>query len=156
MQPLRRLALIGGVLARQAIDLGDAERFELGKMIAKPARLRRAAARAGNVVPAGRRVDTGNAGARVDVKDGDALQLGQGHSRTGGRWQFDVRQAGAGEMPCAAIVDRYRQIRRQPSRIVRSGSFSHRRLQYVSRRPWHRQAYAYDMNSISKPSGSRK
>ena len=47
MQPLRRLALIAGVLRRKAKNVGDAERFEFGKMIAKAARLRRAAARAG-------------------------------------------------------------------------------------------------------------
>ena len=67
MQPLGRFALIAGILRRKAIDLGDAERLQLGEMIAKAAGLRRAAARAGNIVPARRGIDAGHAGARIDV-----------------------------------------------------------------------------------------
>ena len=54
MEPLGGLALIIGVLGRQAENLGDAQLLEFGEMIAEAARLRRAAARAGDVVPARR------------------------------------------------------------------------------------------------------
>jgi hypothetical protein len=50
MQPLDRFALVGGVLRRQTVKLGDAEPLELGEMVAERARLRRAAARAGNLI----------------------------------------------------------------------------------------------------------
>ena len=43
MQPLGGFALIVGILRRKAEDVGDAERLELGKMVAEAAGLRRAA-----------------------------------------------------------------------------------------------------------------
>jgi hypothetical protein len=55
MQPLGRLALIVGRLGREAEELRDARALQVGEVIAKAAGLRRAAARAGNAVPAGRR-----------------------------------------------------------------------------------------------------
>src|SRR5258708_31558997 len=51
MQTLDRLALIGGVLRREAEKPGDAERLELGVMVAETAGLRRAAARPGELIP---------------------------------------------------------------------------------------------------------
>ena len=54
MQPLDRLALIVGVLRRQAEQMRDAEPLQLGEVIAEGAGLRRAAARAGDRVPARR------------------------------------------------------------------------------------------------------
>jgi len=54
VEPLGGFALIIGILGRQAENVSDAERFELGKMVAEAAGLRRAAARAGNIVPARR------------------------------------------------------------------------------------------------------
>ena len=74
MQPLGGLALIIGVLGRQAEQVRHAQRFELGEMVAKAAGLRRAAARAGDVVPARRQIDARHAGARIDVKHGAAVQ----------------------------------------------------------------------------------
>ena len=77
VQPLDRLALIAGVLRRQAEELRHAEPLELGEMVAERARLRRAAARARDLVPAvGRRLP-GHAGARIDVDHRAAAQLGQ-------------------------------------------------------------------------------
>src|SRR5262249_27668793 len=52
MQTLDRLALIGGVLGREAEKSGDAELIELGEMVAEAAGLRRAAARSGDLIPA--------------------------------------------------------------------------------------------------------
>ena len=54
VQPLGGLALIVGILRRQAEDVSNAERLQFGKMVAKTARLRRAAARARNFVPSRR------------------------------------------------------------------------------------------------------
>src|SRR5262249_13288243 len=52
MQTLDRFALIGGVLRREAENTGDAELLEFGEMVAKAARLRRAAARPRDLIPA--------------------------------------------------------------------------------------------------------
>jgi len=53
MQPFRSLALISGILRRKTVDMGDAERLQFGKMIAKAAGLRRAAPRTGDIVQPG-------------------------------------------------------------------------------------------------------
>ena len=53
MQAFGRLRLVGGVLGREAEDVADVRGLEIREVIAEGARLRRAAARAGNVVPAG-------------------------------------------------------------------------------------------------------
>ena len=143
MQAARRLLLIGRVLRRQAEHLGDAELLQFGEMIAEAAGLRRAAARAGDVVPAGRQIDAGHAGARIEVEHGAAFELGQIDGAAGGRRQRQVGQTHAGEMVGAAIVLRRRDIGRQDLRIMRAGRFSH-------------DVSPYDMNSINEPSGSRK
>src|SRR5689334_2777664 len=77
MQPRHSFLLIGGVLRRQPVKLRDAKARELGEMIAEAARLRRAAARTRDLIPAGRRIDARNAGARVDVDHGAAFELRQ-------------------------------------------------------------------------------
>jgi hypothetical protein len=77
MQALGRFALIGRALGRKPEDARDAEVLELGKVIAEGARLRRAAACAGDLVSAlGRRL-TGAPGARIDVDHGAAGELRQ-------------------------------------------------------------------------------
>ena len=53
MQAFGRLRLIGGVLGREAEDVARARGLQIREMIAEGAGLRRAATRAGNVVPAG-------------------------------------------------------------------------------------------------------
>src|ERR1700728_3258556 len=75
MQPLGGFALIIRILGREAENVDNAERFELGEMVAETARLRRAAAGAGNIVPPWRKVDSGNAGARIDIQNGAAAEL---------------------------------------------------------------------------------
>ena len=125
MQAIGGLLLVVGVLRRQAENLGDAERLELGEMIAKAARLRRAAARAGDLIPARRRIDARHAGARIDVNHRAALELRQVHHAAAGRRQRDVRQLHAGQMPRPAVVLRRGNIGRQEVRIVRAGRFSH-------------------------------
>src|SRR5262249_59492722 len=52
VQALDGFTLIGAILCREAKNAGDAEALELAEMVAKAARLRRAAARSGNLVPA--------------------------------------------------------------------------------------------------------
>jgi hypothetical protein len=69
VQALDEFALIGGVLGRETKNARDAEPLELAEMVAKAARLRRAAARSGNLVPALRQWLPGHAGARVDIDD---------------------------------------------------------------------------------------
>ena len=51
MEPLSGLSLIIRVLGLEAENMRYADRFEFGKMVAEAAGLRRAAARAGNIVP---------------------------------------------------------------------------------------------------------
>jgi hypothetical protein len=80
----------------------DAERFEFGKMVAEAARLRRAAARAGNVVPARRQIDAGNAGPRIDVEDSAATQDRHIEGAAARRWQREIGQRPSGQMPCCA------------------------------------------------------
>src|SRR4029077_7044265 len=56
MEPLDRFTPVGGILGREAIEIGNREPLELGEMVAERARLRRAAASAWNLIPAdGRR-----------------------------------------------------------------------------------------------------
>ena len=77
MQPLDCFALVVAILRREAVELLHAEPFELGEMVAERARLRRAAARSRDRIPAiGRRLP-GHAGARIDVDDGAARELRQ-------------------------------------------------------------------------------
>src|SRR5262245_66139590 len=107
MQPLDRLALVAAVLCREAVELCHAERFELGKMITERARLRGAAARPRDRVPAiGRRLPW-HAGTRIDVDDGAALELRQVNLRAVGRSERHGRQLEAGKMAGSAIVLRH-------------------------------------------------
>ena len=87
-------------------------------MIAEAAGLRRAAARAGDRVPAGRQRLPGPSGARIDIDDGAALELRQIDLRAIGRGERDVRKPHAREMTRGAVVLRHRQIVRQHIRIV--------------------------------------
>ena len=119
VQPLDRLALIVGVLRRQPEQLRDAEPLQLGEMVAEAAGLRRAAARAGDGVPAVRQRLPGPAGARIDIDDRAAREPRQIDRRAVGRRQREVGQLGAGQMARRAVVLRHRKIVRQHHRIVR-------------------------------------
>src|SRR6185503_1883957 len=79
VQPLRRLALIGAVLRRQPEQRVGPKPLELGEMIADAARLRRAAARARDRIPAGRQRLPGPSRARIDIDYGPARKLRQVH-----------------------------------------------------------------------------
>ena len=165
VQPLDRLALVAGVLGRKPVEPRDIERLQLGKMIAERARLRRAAARPRDgVPPVGRRLP-GLAGARIDVDDRAAAELRQIDRASIGRRQRKVRKLAAGEMARGAVILRGRQIGRKHQWIVRRGHGSdllrERTLCHRTPARGHGPVNyggggAYEMNSISDPSGSRK
>ena len=85
MQSFGCFALIDGILRRQPEHLGNSQRLQVGKMIAKTARLRRATPRAGNVIPARRSIDARHSGARIDIKHSATFELRQVHPRIIGR-----------------------------------------------------------------------
>ena len=87
-------------------------------MIAETARLRRAAARAGNGVPAGRQLPARPPGARIDVDDGAAFELRKIDRAPVGRGQRQIRHAHARQVTRGAVVPRRRQIGGQQCRIV--------------------------------------
>src|ERR1044071_3132584 len=68
MQPFYRFALVVALLRAETEDI-RAERLQFLEVIAKAARLRRAAARAGNRVPSRRQLDVRAAGPRITVDD---------------------------------------------------------------------------------------
>src|SRR5262249_21629275 len=147
MQARCRLALVGGVLGRQAVELRHAELLELAKMIAERARLRRAAARAWNLVPAIGWIDTRHARSRVHVNNGAPFKLRQVDRCAVRRRQSQVGQLGPREMARSAVILRCRNARGQKLRIMRARRFGH----FLS--PFQP---VYDINSMSEPSGSRK
>ena len=75
----------GGILSVGPGDLRDVlgstfgavMLVRLGVVIAEGARLRRASARAGDLVPAGRRIDVGASSPRIDVHDARAAKIGE-------------------------------------------------------------------------------
>src|SRR4029078_5959849 len=84
--------------------------LQLLVMVAEGAGLRRAAARAGNGVPSGRRifVGLGRAGVGVDARaPGKRSEINRAPS---GRWQRKPRQAHPHEMPARAVFLRYTQV----------------------------------------------
>ena len=122
LQALHRFALVSGVLGGQAVKLRDAERLEVGEVIAERTRLRRATARAGDAVPAGRQVLARPSGARIEVNDGASGQLGQIDWRAVGCRQRDVRQPRACEVA--------RDFPRPVERPVRQHDKAHRHAQF--------------------------
>src|SRR6202000_379926 len=82
------LLLVARILRAQAEDL-DAERGELGAVIAKSARLWCTAARAGGLVPAWGRIVLGPARSRIGVRDHASShgQIAQRDRASGGRPQ---------------------------------------------------------------------
>ena len=92
MQPLDRFALIRRLLCREAIELRDAEPFQVREVIPETAGLRRAAARTGDCVPARRQRLAGPPRARIDVDDGPAGQPRQIDRASIGRREGDSGQ----------------------------------------------------------------
>ncbi len=121
MQTLDRLALIGGVLGREAEKPGDAELLELGEMVAEAAGLRRAAARPRDLIPAVRQRLPGNAGARVDVDHRAAGKFRKIDLRAVGRRERQRRKPCAREMPRCAVILRCRDVGGQDGGIVQGG-----------------------------------
>jgi hypothetical protein len=120
VKPLRRLALILRRLCRETED-SRAERLQFFEMISERARLRRASARAGNLIPTLRRLDIGPAGARITVDHGSAAKSCQVHAAAGRRAQRNRRHAHAGEMIARAVVDGDRKILGNLENVVASG-----------------------------------
>ena len=110
---LRELELILERLRRETGD-ARAERRELLRMIAKGTRLRRAAPRAGNRVPAGERRLAGLPAPRVDVEN---LERGD-VDRAVRRLEDQRRQHQPGQVIGSAVVLRHRQAGRQGVQIV--------------------------------------
>src|SRR5262249_55496677 len=121
MQTLDRLALIGGVLGREAEKPGDAELLELGEMVAEAAGLRRAAARSGDLIPAVRQRLPGNASAGVDVDHRAAGKVRKIDLRTVGCRERQRRKFPARELPCRAVVLRRRDVGGQDGGIMQGG-----------------------------------
>ena len=121
VEALDCLALIGGILRRKAVKTADAEQLELGEMIAERARLRRAAARAGNGIPAVGRGLSGHACARIDVDHRAAGELRQVDA-----WNRRSRRAAPMEASdprdgrAAAVVLRHRNLGGSTFGIVRA------------------------------------
>src|SRR5205807_7127792 len=113
----RELALVVVALRAQSGD-ACAERRELGCTVAKGAGLRRAAARAGDLVPAGKQRLTWPARARVDVENEPlARELPQAH-RPHGRLEREVEKRETGEMIGGAVVLGRAQALRQHVWVV--------------------------------------
>src|SRR5438876_4711402 len=119
VQTLGRLALIGGALSRQAEDLTNTKPFELVEMVTEAARLRRAAARAGDRVPALRRWLPRYPGAGIDVDHGAAGELREINLRPVGRIERQRTKLDAREVARPAVVLRDRKIGGQHGWIVR-------------------------------------
>ena len=152
VQPLDHLLLIFGGLRTEAEHLG-AELLQVLVVIAKGARLRRAAAGAGNRVPSGQEGLARHSRARVAVDD-DARRR---HRRevdpaVAGRPELDLRHGQAGQMFARAVVDGHGQIRGQRlRRIPGRRGLSLRWSRLVGHRP---EAYAgHGMDE--RPSGRR-
>src|SRR4029077_14328943 len=111
--PLRELDLIVECLGTQP---GGArtERRQFGTVIAEGARLRRTAARAGDVVPAGEQVPSGPTRTRVDVED---LEVAEVDRATRGR-EHQIGNRAPGQMVGGTVVDRYRQALGKHVRVV--------------------------------------
>src|SRR6266850_8395295 len=112
MQPLRRLALVIAVLGGNAEEMSDAKLPQHGEMIPERTGLRRATASAGDRIPALRQRLPGDAGARIEVDHRPALEPGQIDLRSVGRRKRDRRKLETRQVPRAAIVLRYRKLRR--------------------------------------------
>src|SRR5947209_7096695 len=76
VQALHRLPLVLRALRAQSVYRTYSELPQVGVMIAKGARLRRAAARSGDGIPSGREFLIRSAGARVAVNDRAAWKPG--------------------------------------------------------------------------------
>ena len=79
-------------------------------MVAETARLRRAAARSGDLVPSLRKRLPRYPGARIDVDDRAARKLGEVDLRAVGRLKHQGRQPHAHEVARGAVVLRRREI----------------------------------------------
>ncbi|EXI67558.1 MAG: hypothetical protein AW08_01819 [Candidatus Accumulibacter adjunctus] len=132
MQPVARLALVVAVLRAEPEDAG-VQRLQLGEVIAEAARLRRAAARTGDRIPAVRQRDARPTGHRIDVEHPAPGHLGQVERGAVGRGQRQFGQAQAREMGRRTVVDRRRQVLRQ-GKIVHA----HRPPPSQTSRPVHR------------------
>jgi hypothetical protein len=128
LRPRGELLLLGERLRR---DAGDAsrERRELGSMVAKAARLRRAAARARQLVPARRNRLVGWAGLRVEVEDKPIGSQSGERDVSHRRREHDVRYPHSRQIVGRTIVDGYGQPCGQNVRVVGrlAGSVFHRR-----------------------------
>src|SRR4029077_14663945 len=102
----------------------DAERLELGKMVAETTGLRRAAARARNVVPAGRQFDARNSGARINIEDRATAQDRNVEGAAAGCQQREIGQCATGQMARGTVVPRHREVARKNVRTVLTGCFS--------------------------------
>ena len=111
LEALDHLLLIRRVLRADAEHLG-VELRQILVMIAEAAGLRRAAARAGNVVPSLRQLAIGPAGHRIrvdhDARRGDLREVDPAVRR---RRQLEIRQRHPLQMARAAVVFRPRQVR---------------------------------------------
>src|SRR5262249_49597553 len=110
-QPGGHLLLVFGVLAGQAEDVPGAGRAEVLEMVAEVTRLGRAATRAGDGVPAGRELDAGAAGHRIEVDDGAAgSERAKVDRFASGARQRERGQRRAGQVIGGAVIHWYRKI----------------------------------------------
>ena len=118
MQPPRHLALVFGFLGAEA-EKPNAGGLERPIMVAKGTRLGRAAARAGDQVPAVRRRNAGPPGARVGINHrppgAEPREIDVLPAR---RPERDGRQGQARQMIAGAVIFRSRQSFRQHLRVV--------------------------------------
>ena len=89
-------------------------RAQLGVRVAEAAGLRRAAARAGRLVPPGQRRYVGPTGARIDVEHVELADV----DRPLRRLELEVRQLDTGQVVGGAVVHRHRQVNGKRVRIV--------------------------------------
>ena len=126
---LGELELVLEALRAHAGD-AHAQFGQLGVVVAEAARLRRAAARPGNLVPARQRSVSGPTRARIDVEHLEVADV----DGALGRRQHEIRQLGAREVVGSAVVDGNRQVLGQDIRIVDGHAASARR--FAARRTW--------------------
>lgn len=118
VQSRDHLLLVLSRLRAQAEHVNP-ELAQLSVAIAEAARLRRAAACAGDCVPTGKQRFARPARARVAVHDDAGLgDLRQVDPAAAGGAKLDGRDVQARQMPARSIVDRYRQVRRERLRGI--------------------------------------
>ena len=151
VEPVHGLALVRGVLCAEAEHAGPAG-GQLSVVVAERARLRRAAARARDLVPAPGRVLVGAARARVHVHDGLAGEPGQVHEATRGGGQRDRRHRQAGQVLAGAVVDRRREVSGQLVEVVVTWHAGHsRRVRHAGQPARRHPAGSGDPRRLSPP-----